>query len=46
VGGLTGYERRLLLSKDKKNPKWRPLHEGAHFDAGMRRKKKILAKGN
>ena len=27
ISGLTGYERRLALSRDKENPKWRPLHE-------------------
>ena len=44
IGGLTGYERRLQLSKNKTNPKWRPLHEGAHFNVVGRRKKKMLAK--
>ena len=46
VGGLTGYERRLKLSLDKNNSKWRPLHEGALFNAGQRRKTKILAKNS
>jgi hypothetical protein len=27
VGGLTGYERKLSLSKDRKNPKWKPPHQ-------------------
>ena len=46
VGGLTRYERRLALSLDKDNPKWRPLHEGASFNAGPRRIKKMLSKNN
>ena len=46
VGGLTRYERRLALSLDVNNPKWRPLHEGANFNAGSRRTKKMLAKNN
>ena len=46
VAGLVGYERRLALSKDKTNCKWRPLHEGARFNATGRRNKKLLAKNN
>ena len=46
VGGLTGYERKVILSKDKSNPKWKPLHQGAKFDASGRRKRKLLAKKN
>ena len=26
IGGLKGYERLLSLSRDTKNPKWKPLH--------------------
>ena len=26
VGGLTGYERKMKLSLDVANPKWKPLH--------------------
>ena len=29
VGGLTGYEKRVKLSKDCSSSKWRPHHEGA-----------------
>ena len=29
ISGLTGYERRLALSRNKESSKWRPLHEGA-----------------
>ena len=46
VGGLTGYERKLALSKNKASPKWKPLHQGAKFNAGGRRIKKMLAKKN
>ena len=46
VGGLTGYERKMILSKDRSNPKWKPLHQGAKFDASGRRKRKLLAKKN
>ena len=44
ISGLTGYERRLALSKDFENPKWRPLHEGAGYNAKARRTKKMTAK--
>ena len=44
ISGLTGYERRLALSMDKENPKWRPLHEGAGYNAKARRIKKMTAK--
>ena len=43
---MTGYERRLALSKDLENPKWRPLHEGAGYNAKARRTKKMTAKTN
>ena len=46
ISGLTGYERRLALSKDLENPKWRPLHEGAGYNAKARRTKKMTAKTN
>ena len=26
IGGLKGYKRLLSLSRDKENPKWKPLH--------------------
>ena len=46
VGGLTGYERKLALSKKKDHPRWKPLHPGAKFNAGGRRRKKMLDKKN
>ena len=44
VGGLTGYERKLGLSKKTDHPKWKPLHQGAKFNAEGRKRKKMLAK--
>ena len=44
VGGLKGYERKLELSRNKANPKWRPLHQGDDYNVSGRHKKKILAK--
>ena len=44
VSGLSGYERRLALSKDVENSKWRPLHEGAGYNAKARRIKKMTSK--
>ena len=44
VSGFTGYERRLALSKDVENSKWRPLHEGAGYNAKARRIKKVTSK--
>ena len=44
VGGLKGYERKLKLSKNKYNPKWRPLLQGDDYNISGRKKKKILAK--
>ena len=46
VGGLTGYERKLALSRNKDHPRWKPLHPGALYNAGGRRKKKMLEKKN
>ena len=46
VGELTGYERRLHLSKDTTNNMWWPLHESACFNATKRRNKKLMAKSN
>ena len=37
IGGLKGYERLLSLSKDIKNPKWKPLHMAAGWNARNRR---------
>jgi hypothetical protein len=46
VSGLTGYERRLALSRNKESVKWRPLHEGAKYNAKARRNKKMISKNN
>ena len=46
LGGLTGYERKLGLSKKTDHPKWKPLHQGAKFNAEGRKRKKMLAKVN
>ena len=46
MGGLTGYERKLALSKDRSNPKWKPLHQDAKFNTTGRKRKKMLAKKN
>ena len=46
MGGLTGYERKLALSLDRTNPKWKPLHQGAKFNSTGRKIKKTLAKTN
>ena len=40
IGGLTGYERKLALSKDRN----KPLHLGAKFNVEGRRRKKMMAK--
>ena len=44
VGGLKGYERLLSLSKDVKNPRWKPLHMPASWNARNRRVAKMSAK--
>ena len=46
VGGLKGYERLLSLSRDVKNPKWKPLHMPAKWNARNRRIAKMGAKTN
>ena len=46
VAGLKGYERLLSLSKDKKNPKWKPLHMAGSWNARGRRMAKLKAKTN
>ena len=43
---LKGYEIKLNVSRDYSNPKWKPLHEGANFNATGRRHKKIVSKSN
>ena len=37
IGGLKGYIRLLSLSRDVKNPKWKPLHMTAGWNARNRR---------
>ena len=44
IGGLKGYERLLSLSKDTNNPKWKPLHMAAGWNAKNRRRAKELSK--
>ena len=46
MGSLKGYDWKLNLSRDQSNPKWKPLHEGANFNATGRRNKKIVSKSN
>ena len=46
VAGLKGYEKKLKLSRDLANPRWKPLHVPASFYATARRHQKLLAKGN
>ena len=46
VGGLVRYERRLVQSRQNPEGGWRPLHEGAKYNARNRRVKKMLAKTN
>jgi hypothetical protein len=46
VAGLKGYERKLKLSRDLTNPRWKPLHVPTSFNATARRHQKLLAKGN
>ena len=44
VGGLKGYERLLSLSLDTKNPRWKPLHLSAGWNARNRRIAKLRSK--
>ena len=46
IGGLKGYERLLSLSKDIGNPRWKPLHLAASWNAKSRRNAKKLSKTN
>ena len=46
IGGLKGYERLLSLSRDLSNPRWKPLHMTAGWNAKNRRVAKQLAKGS
>ena len=44
VGGLKGYEKLLSLSKDITNPKWKPVHMAAGWNARNRRVAKQRSK--
>ena len=46
IGGLKGYERLLSLSRDKSNPKWRPLHMAGSWNSRNRRMAKLRSKEN
>ena len=46
MSGLTGHERRLALSLNRDNQKWRRLREGAGYNSQARRHKKMTAKNN
>merc|ERR1711940_489215 len=46
IEGLKGYERLLSLSKDKGNPRWKPLHLSAGWNKRNRRIAKQMSKTN
>ena len=46
IGGLKGYERLLSLSKDKTNPRWKPLHMAGTWNQKNRRMAKLKSKSN
>ena len=46
IGGLKGYERLLSLSRDRDNPRWKPLHMAANWNAKNRRTAKRMSKTN
>ena len=46
IGGLKGYERLLSLSRDTKNPKWKPLHLPASWNSRNRRIAKLRTRDN
>ena len=46
VAGLKGYERLLSLSLDEGNPRWKPLHLSARWNAKNRRVAKQRTKNN
>ena len=46
IGGLKGYERLLSLSKYIGNPRWKPLHLAASWNAKNRSNAKKLSKTN
>ena len=42
VRGLKWYERKLSISKDINNPKWKPIHLAASWNSKNRRTTKVL----
>ena len=44
IGGLKGYERLLSLSKDTRNPRWKPLHMAGKSNSKNRRLAKLRSK--
>ena len=46
IGGLKGFERLLSLSRDTKNPRWKPLHMPSRWNAKNRRVAKLRSKNN
>ena len=46
IGGLKEYERLLSLSKDRNNPKWKPLHMAGSWNSRNRRMAKLRARDN
>ena len=45
-GRLKGYDRMLSVSRDKTDPKWKPIHVPACFKSRERRISKLLIKTN
>ena len=41
---MKGYDRMLSVSRDKTDPKWKPIHVPASFKSRERRISKLLAK--
>ena len=46
IGGLKGYERLLSLSRDRNNPRWKPLHMAGKWNSKNRRMAKLRARDN
>ena len=46
IGGIKGFERLLTLSKDRSNPKWKPLHMAGSWNSRNRRMAKLRARDN
>lgn len=43
---MKGYDRMLSVSRDKTDPKWKPIHVPASFKSRERRISKLLVKTN